>query len=146
MSGFKNFILRGNLVDLAVAVVIGAQFSSLVKQFVASFISPLLGLFGGHGNVSNLAFTLDHGKARFTYGAFLTEAISFLISCVVVYFLVVLPVSRMLQLFQRNHAATERPCPQCTLSIPVAARRCPQCTADIAPATEQPQPVMMPPR
>jgi large conductance mechanosensitive channel len=125
MSGFKNFILRGNLVDLAVAVVIGAQFSSLVKQFVASFISPLLGLFGGHGNFSNLAFTLDHGKARFTYGAFLTEAISFLISCVVVYFLVVLPVSRMLKLFQRNHAATERPCPRCTLSIPVAARRCP---------------------
>jgi large conductance mechanosensitive channel len=58
----------------------------------------------------------------------------------------VLPVSRMLKLFQRNHAATERPCPQCTLSIPVAARRWPQCTADIAPATEQPQPVMMPPR
>lgn len=86
MSGFKNFILRGNLVDLAVAVVIGAQFSSLVKQFVQSFISPLLTLFGGHGNFNNLAFTV--GKARFTYGAFLTEALSFLISAVVVYLLV----------------------------------------------------------
>jgi len=75
MSGFKNFILRGNLVDLAVAVVIGAQFSSLVKQFVTSFISPLLTLFGGQGNFNNLAFTFH--KARFTYGAFLTEAISF---------------------------------------------------------------------
>lgn len=143
MSGFKNFILRGNLVDLAVAVVIGAQFSSLVKQFVASFISPLLSLFGGKGNVSNLAFTA--GKARFTYGAFLTDVLSFLISCVVVYFLVVVPVSRMLKLFQRDHAATERPCPLCTMSIPLAARRCPECTADIAPATEQPQSVMSPP-
>jgi large conductance mechanosensitive channel len=143
MSGFKNFILRGNLVDLAVAVVIGAQFSSLVKQFVQSFISPLLTLFGGHGNFNNLAFTA--GRARFTYGAFLTEALSFLISAVVVYFLVVLPVSRMLKLFARDHAATERPCPACTMSIPIAARRCPQCTADITPATEQPQPVMSPP-
>jgi large conductance mechanosensitive channel len=141
MSGFKNFILRGNLVDLAVAVVIGAQFSSLVKQFVQSFINPLLALFGGSGNFSNLAFTLDHGKARFTYGAFLTEALSFLISCTVVYFLVVVPVSRMLKLFERDHAATERDCPACTMSIPVAARRCPQCTADIVPATQQPQSV-----
>ena len=146
MSGFKNFILRGNLVDLAIAVVIGAQFSSLVKQFVTSFINPLLSLFGGQGNFNNLAFTLEHGHARFTYGAFLTQALSFLISCAVVYFLVVLPVSRMLKLFQRDHAATERPCPQCTMSIPIAARRCPQCTAEIAPATEQPQSVMMPPR
>ena len=144
MGGFKNFILRGNLVDLAVAVVIGAQFSSLVRQFVQSFISPLLSLFGGRGNFSNLAFTV--GKARFTYGAFLTEALSFLISAAVVYFLVVLPVSRMLKLFERDHAAAERPCPQCTMSIPVAARRCPQCTADITPATEQPQSVMVAPR
>jgi large conductance mechanosensitive channel len=122
-------------------VVIGAQFSSLVKQFVQSFINPLLALFGGSGNFSNLAFTLDHGKARFTYGAFLTETLSFLISCAVVYFLVVVPVSRMLKLFQRDHAATERGCPACTMGIPVAARRCPQCTADIVPATQQPQSV-----
>jgi large conductance mechanosensitive channel len=124
MSGFKNFILRGNLVDLAVAVVIGAQFSSLVKQFVQSFISPLLTLFGGKGNFNSLAFTV--GKARFTYGAFLTETLSFLISAAVVYFLVVLPVSRMLKLFERDHAATERPCPHCTMSIPIAARNAPR--------------------
>ncbi len=89
--------------------MIEAQFSSLVRQFVTSFISPLLTLFGGQGNFSNLAFTV--GKARFTYGAFLTEALSFLISAAVVYFLVVLPVSRMLKLFEHDHAATERPCP-----------------------------------
>jgi large conductance mechanosensitive channel len=139
MSGFKNFILRGNLVDLAVAVVIGAQFSGLVRQFVQSFISPLLALVGGQRNFSNLAFTV--GQARFTYGAFLTEALSFLISATVVYFLVVVPVSRALKLFERDTAATERDCPECTMSIPVAARRCPQCTAAIVPATQQPQPV-----
>jgi large conductance mechanosensitive channel len=70
MSGFKNFVLRGNLVDLAVAVVIGAQFSNLVKQFVQSFISPLLALIGGQPNFNRMVFTF-HGS-RFTYGTFLT--------------------------------------------------------------------------
>jgi large conductance mechanosensitive channel len=139
MSGFRNFILRGNLVDLAVAVVIGAQFSSLVKQFVNSFISPLLALIGGKPNFNTLAFTV--GKSRFSYGAFLTEVLSFLISAAVVYFVIVVPVSRALRLFQKDQAAAERDCPECTMSIPVAARRCPECTADIVPATEQPQPV-----
>ena len=93
MSGFKSFILRGNLVDLAVAVVIGAQFSSLVKQFVQSFISPLLALIGGKPNFNSMVFTF-HGS-RFTYGAFLTEVLSFAISAAVVYFVVVVPVSRV---------------------------------------------------
>jgi len=81
MSGFKNFILRGNLVDLAVAVVIGAQFSSLVKQFVQSFISPLLALIGGKPNFNSMVFTF-HGS-RFTCGTFLTEVLSFAISAAV---------------------------------------------------------------
>jgi large conductance mechanosensitive channel len=139
VSGFKNFILRGNLVDLAVAVVIGAQFSSLVKQFVTSFISPLLALIGGKPSFNALAFTV--GQAKFSYGAFLTEVLSFLISAVVVYFVIVVPVSRALKLFQKDQAANERSCPECTMSIPVAARRCPECTAEIVPATEQPQAV-----
>jgi large conductance mechanosensitive channel len=139
MSGFKNFILRGNLVDLAVAVVIGAQFSGLVKQFVNSFISPLLALIGGKPNFNTLAFTV--GRAKFTYGAFLTEVLSFLISAAVVYFVIVVPVSRALKLFQKDQAATERDCPECTMSIPVGARRCPECTAEIVPAAELPQPV-----
>jgi large conductance mechanosensitive channel len=68
-----------------------------------------------------------------------TAALSFLISAVVVYFILVLPVSRLLQLLERNRAATTRDCPECTRSIPVTARRCPQCTTEITPATEQPQ-------
>ena len=137
MTGFKNFIMRGNLVELAVAVVIGTQFSSLVKQFVSSFIDPLLSLVGGTSDLGKLV--LHVGKATFTYGQFLTEALTFLISALVVYYAMVLPVSRLLKLLDRNEAATSRDCPECTMSIPVAARRCPECTAEIAPATEQPR-------
>lgn len=132
MDGFRKFLLRGNLVDLAVAVVIGTQFSSLVKQFVNSFINPLLALFGGSPNFNNLVLTI--GRSRFTYGAFLTEAISFLISAAVIYFLIVLPVARLLRLFERDVEAAERDCPECTKSIPLRARRCPECTSQIAPA------------
>ena len=137
MSGFKNFVMRGNLVELAVAVVIGTQFSSLVKQFVSSFIDPLLSLVGGTPDLGKLV--LHVGKATFTYGQFLTEALTFVISALVVYYAMVLPVSRLLKLLDRNEAATSRDCPECTMSIPVAARRCPECTAEIAPATEQPR-------
>ncbi len=131
--------MRGNLVELAVAVVIGTQFAALVKQFVSSFVNPLLSLAGGTPNLGGLI--LKVGKATFTYGQFLTEALTFLISALVVYYALVLPVSRLLKLLERNRAATTRDCPECTMSIPVSARRCPQCTAEIAPATEQPQPV-----
>lgn len=137
MTSFKNFVMRGNLVELAVAVVIGTQFSSLVKQFVSSFIDPLLSLVGGTPDLGKLV--LHVGKVTFTYGQFLTEALTFLISALVVYYAMVLPVSRLLKLLDRNEAATSRDCPECTMSIPVAARRCPECTAEIAPATEQPR-------
>jgi large conductance mechanosensitive channel len=137
MSGFKNFVIRGNLVQLAVAVVIGTQFSNLVKQFVQSFVDPLLSLAGGKTNFGNLAFTVRN--ATFAYGAFLTDVLSFLISALVVYYVMVVPVSRLIQIFDRNREATSRDCPECTMSIPVAARRCPECTADITPATELPQ-------
>jgi large conductance mechanosensitive channel len=137
MSGFKNFIMRGNLIELAVAVVIGTQFSNLVKQFVTSFIDPLLSLVGGPPDFGKLEVHV--GKATFTYGQFLTEALTFLISALVVYYAMVLPVARLLKLIDRNKAATSRDCPDCTMSIPVAARRCPECTAEIAPATEQPR-------
>ena len=131
--------MRGNLVELAVAVVIGTQFSNLVKQFVSSFVNPLLSLMGGTPNFGNLVFRV--GRATFTYGQFLTEALTFLISAAVVYYVMVLPVSRLLKLLERNRAVTTRDCPECTMSIPVAARRCPDCTAEITPATERPQPV-----
>ncbi len=119
--------------------MIGTQFSNLVKQFVSSFVNPLLSLVGGTPDFGNL--TVKAGKATFTYGQFLTEALTFLISALVVYYAMVMPVSRLLHLLERNRAATTRDCPECTMGIPVAAQRCPQCTAQITPATEQPQPV-----
>jgi large conductance mechanosensitive channel len=106
MTGFKNFIMRGNLVELAAAVVIGTQFSSLVKQFVSSFVNPLLSLVGGTPDFGKLV--LKVGTATFTYGQFLTEALTFLISALVVYYAMVLPASRLLKLFDRNEAATTR--------------------------------------
>ena len=127
MKGFRQFILRGNLVDLAVAVVIGQQFSSLVKGFSDSFITPLLALFGGEKSLDGYAFHIR--KSEFTYGLFLDDVISFLIAAAVIYFLVVLPVARLLRLFARDQASTERPCPVCTRSIPLAAQRCPECTS-----------------
>src|SRR5690242_10864584 len=139
MSGFKNFIMRGNLVELAVAVVIGTQFSNLVKQFVSSFVNPLLSLVGGTPDLGNLVMHV--GKAKFTYGTFITVALTFLISALVVYYVMVMPVSRLLKHFERNQAATTRDCPECTMSIPIAATRCPECTTQITPGTEQPQPV-----
>jgi large conductance mechanosensitive channel len=89
----------------------------------------------------SLVFRVGKRHATFTYGQFLTKLLTFLISALVVYYAMVLPVSRLLKLLERNKAATTRDCPECTMSIPVAARRCPQCTAGITPATERPQPV-----
>lgn len=142
MSGFRKFILRGNLVDLAVAVVIGTQFSDLVKQFVKSFVDPLLALFGGSPNFDSLVLKVNGSK--FLYGAFLTEAIAFLISAAVVYFVIVLPVARLLRLFEKDAEATERDCPECTRSIPIKARRCPECTAQITPTAGPSQAVPAP--
>ena len=126
MKGFRQFILRGNLVDLAVAVVIGTQFSGLVHQFVVSFVNPLLSLIGGKPDLSRYVLTVR--KSTFAYGSFLTEVITFAISAAVVYFVIVLPVARLLRLFQHDQAAAERNCPECDRSIPIAARRCPECT------------------
>lgn len=106
-------------------------------QAVQSFINPLLSHPGVRPDFGSLAFKV--GRATFTYGAFLTDVLSFLIAALVVYYVMVLPVSRLIQLLERNHAAIQRDCPECTMSIPVAARRCPECTAEITPATEQPR-------
>ncbi len=127
MKGFRQFIVRGNLVDLAVAVVIGQQFSTLVKGLTGSFINPLLALFGSQQSLDNYSFSIH--KSKFTYGLFIDDVISFVVAAIVIYFLVVAPVARLLRLFARDQAATEQPCPVCTRSIPVAAQRCPECTS-----------------
>ncbi len=136
MSGFRKFILRGNLVDLAVAVVVGTQFSDLVKSFVASFVTPLLALFGGQPSFDN--HVLHVGDTAFTYGKFLTQVISFLIAAAVMYFVIVLPVARLLSLFEKDAAVTEKDCPECAMKIPLQARRCPECTSDLVALSRRP--------
>lgn len=136
MSGFKKFLLRGNLVDLAVAFVVGAAFAGLVKDFANSFISPLIALIGGKPDYTRLAVTIN--GTTFPYGVFLTSAIAFVITAAIVYFLVVLPTTKLIERLDRGKEATERECPQCLSEIPVKARRCRYCTAELVPAPEVP--------
>jgi large conductance mechanosensitive channel len=134
IKGFREFILRGNLVDLAVAVVIGAAFTSVVNAFVADLITPLIAAIGGEPDFSALSFTIN--GSEFNYGNFLNALLSFLIVAAVVYFLVLRPVNALLERTRVDTpvAAETRACPECLSDIPVAARRCAFCTAEVGPA------------
>ncbi|MGI5204313.1 large conductance mechanosensitive channel protein MscL [Spirillospora sp. CA-108201] len=136
MGGFKKFLFRGNLVELAVAFVVGAAFAGLVKDFANSFITPLIALIGGKPDYTRLAVTID--GTTFPYGVFVTSAIAFLITALIVYFLVVLPTTKLIERMDRGKEATERECPQCLSDIPLKARRCRYCTAEVVPANEVP--------
>jgi large conductance mechanosensitive channel len=134
MGGFKKFLLRGNVVDLAVAVVIGAAFGAVVTAFVGAFITPLIGLVtGAAGDFSEKTFSA--GKTIFPYGRFVQALLTFVIIAAVVYFLVVKPAQRLMDRF-RTEPEPDSPvkeCPECLSKIPAAARRCAFC------ASEQPE-------
>ncbi len=136
IGGFKKFILRGNVVDLAVGIVIGAAFGTVIQALVKDIITPLLGLFGGQPDFSNWVVTI--GSARLLIGDFLNALLSFLLLALVVYFCVVLPVNRLMEKYKPEaQPASTKACPECTHKIPQAARRCPQCTAQLeAPSPE----------
>lgn len=136
MDGFKKFLLRGNLVELAVAVVIGLAFAAIITALVADLITPLIAAIGGKPNFSALAFTVH--RSTFHYGDFINAFLSFVIIAAVIYFLVVLPVSRLMALNAKKAEATERECPECLSQIPIAARRCMYCTAVTAPVQGTP--------
>ena len=136
MKGFRAFLLRGNLVDLAVAVVVGVAFNSVVQALVADLITPLIAAVGGKPDFSKLSFTVNH--STFLYGAFLNALISFIVVAAVVYFLIVAPVSKLLTIVTRNQAATERACPECLSQIPIAATRCMYCTTTVPPVDPPP--------
>jgi large conductance mechanosensitive channel len=131
VPGFKKFLLRGNLIDLAIAFVIGAAFTAIVTSLVADLITPLIAAIGGKPDFGDLYFTVN--KSKFMYGAFFNALISFLIIAAVVYFLIVSPFSHLLARIQRKQEATERACPECLSEIPVAATRCMYCTATVTP-------------
>jgi large conductance mechanosensitive channel len=131
MSGFKSFLLRGNLVDLAVAVVIGVAFGAIITALVADLIMPLIAAIGGQPDFSALTFRVN--TSTFHYGAFVQALLNFVIIAAVIYFLVVAPVTRIMALTAKKAEATERECPECLSQIPLAARRCMYCTAEVAP-------------
>lgn len=134
LRGFKDFISRGNVVDLAVAVVMGAAFGAVVAALVADFITPIIAAIGGQPDFSSLSFTINGSK--FAYGHFINALISFLIVAAAIYFFVVLPLERMLRKPAEDGDAKLRECPECLSLVPTEARRCMYCTSQIGPAAE----------
>ena len=132
LKGFRDFILRGNVVDLAVAVVIGAAFTAIVNALVADVINPLIAAIVRKPDFSFLILHVHGGAIK--YGDFLNALISFLIIAATVYFMVVLPVNTLLNRFRPKVVAapSTKPCPQCLSEIPVAATRCSHCTQLVA--------------
>jgi large conductance mechanosensitive channel len=128
VEGFKAFILRGNVIDLAVAVVIGAAFTQIVNSMVETIITPIIGAIGGQPDFADLTFTINNSVFR--YGAFFNALISFLIIALVVYFLIVKPMN-MLVARATPEAAGASPalCPECLREIALEANRCPNCTS-----------------
>jgi len=134
MGGFKKFLLRGNLVDLAVAFVIGVAFAALVTALVKDFITPLIAAIGGKPDFSALNFTLNH--STFLYGDFINSLISFVLVAAVIYFFVVVPFSRLLERFQPtpDEPPAVKDCPHCLSTIPAAASVCSACTREVTAA------------
>jgi large conductance mechanosensitive channel len=139
VKGFRQFIARGNLVDLAVAVVIGTAFATLVAALVADFITPLIAAIAGKPNFATLQFTVHH--STFKYGSFINALLTFLIIALVVYFVIVAPIAKITTRMNRNKAATSRDCPECLSSIPIGATRCMYCSTEVPPVTADAPPV-----
>jgi large conductance mechanosensitive channel len=132
MKGFKQFLLRGNVVDLAVGVVMGVAFGSVVAAIVKDLLTPLIAAVVKAPDFSGLYFTLNGSK--FLYGEFVNAAIAFVIVATAVYFFVVLPINALIARAKREPPAdpTTKKCPECLSEIPIGARRCAFCTSLIS--------------
>jgi large conductance mechanosensitive channel len=131
LNDFKKFLFRGNVVDLAVAVVVGTAFTAVVKALVADLLTPIIALIVGKPNFGALSFTVN--SSHFLYGDFVNNLITFVTVAAAVFFFVVAPVNHLLARRSTEDPDT-RECPECTSTIPIRARRCPKCTAQIAAA------------
>jgi large conductance mechanosensitive channel len=129
MKGFKAFLLRGNLVDLAVAVVIGLAFAALIGALVKDLVTPLIAAIGGKPDFSGLYFTINNSK--FLFGDFVNALVGFVIIAAVIYFLVVLPYQAFVERSRKEPPAdpTTKKCTECLSEIPKDARRCAFCTS-----------------
>lgn len=132
LRDFKTFILRGNVVDLAVGIVIGVAFGALVTAFIKDLIMPIVGIFGGTPNFSSVYFTINN--SRFLIGDFITVLIAFIVLAAVVFFFVVRPVNALMSRRKTELPAdpTTRECPYCLSSIPIKASKCAFCTSDVS--------------
>lgn len=127
-KGFRDFIMRGNVVDLAVAVVIGAAFGALVTAFVADIITPLIAAIFGQPDFSALKFTIN--GSQFLYGAFINAVISFLLIALAIYYVVVVPMNHIKAARERGQDPTVKECPECLSEIPIKARKCAYCGSE----------------
>jgi large conductance mechanosensitive channel len=130
LKGFKEFVFRGNVVDLAVAVLMGAAFGGVVNALVKGLLTPLLAAIAGKPDFSGLSFTLNNSK--FLYGEFINAVVSFLLVATAIYFFVVAPLNAITARLRKEAPPpppTTRPCPECLSEIPLPARRCAHCTA-----------------
>jgi large conductance mechanosensitive channel len=141
LQDFKQFMLRGNVLDLAVAVVMGVAFGAVVTALVKDLITPLIAAIVGEPDFSAIEFTVNGSK--FLIGDFINSVVSFILIGAAVYFFIVLPVNQLLARMRRGEAApdpTTKKCPECLSDVPIAARRCAFCTSVIAEATVSPLP------
>ena len=129
LSGFKQFILRGTVVDMAVGVVIGAAFGTVVTALTKDLLTPLIAAIVGKPDFSAISFKV--GETLFPIGDFINAAVSFLLVAAAVYFFVVTPVNALMARFKDPAAPTTKPCPQCLSEIPIAAKRCAHCTQPV---------------
>lgn len=133
LKGFRQFLLRGNVVDLAVAVVIGGAFGAVVTALVKDLITPLIAAIVGKPDFSAISFTIN--GSQFPVGDFINALVSFLLIATAVYFFVIVPMNAFMARMRRGEAPpdpTTKKCPECLSEVPIAARRCASCTSVIA--------------
>jgi len=133
LSGFKQFILRGNVVDMAVGVVIGAAFASVVGAFTKDLLTPFIAALVGKPDFSAISFTIN--KSVFAVGEFINALVSFLLVAAAVYFFVVTPINALVSRMRKAPAPadpTTKKCPECLSEIPIDARRCSYCGQPVA--------------
>jgi large conductance mechanosensitive channel len=134
---FRQFLLRGNVVDLAIAVVIGIAFGVVITALVKDILTPLIAAIAGKQDFSNLTFMLH--KSLFRYGDFINALIAFVLVAAALFFFVVLPINALISRSRKQPPAdpTTRKCPECLSEIPIEARRCAHCTSVVPPVATQ---------